>query len=67
MDKQEKAKEIFDAVMKQITEAREELAKKMLEKGMTPDKYYIEDNFAEIAQGKTMEYICTPELIKEKS
>jgi hypothetical protein len=62
MSTQAKARELFDAVMKQIVEAREDLAKVMLERGMIKDKYYIEDNFEEVAEGKTLEYICTPKL-----
>jgi len=68
MDAKVRAEELFNNVMGQVKEARDNLAKRMLEKGMTPETHYIKDNFEEIVNGTTLEYICTPEpKTKEKT
>lgn len=56
------AQELRDKVMAQICEAREELAKNMIEKGLSPDLYCIADNFNVIIENPEVPYQCWPEL-----
>lgn len=63
-DIQEKAKQLFDEILLQITEQREILAKKMTAEGMLPEKgWAISDNIEDVLMGKTMEYKCKAEYM----
>jgi hypothetical protein len=56
------AQELRDTVMAQINEARVELAKKMIEKGLSPELYCIADNFNVLVENPEVPYQCWPEL-----
>ena len=62
MGPEEKAQELAKAVMGQITLQREALAAKMLEAGMVPEKYIIQDNLLGVIKNPVVPYQCWPEL-----
>ncbi len=49
----------------QIIETKERVAKEMLERGYTPDKWILQDNMIDILEGRTMTYECYPVLHKD--
>lgn len=61
-DIEQKAKELMEAVNKQIAEAREDLARRMLENDMGPEMYAIVDNIQEVIKNPNTPYMCWPEL-----
>ena len=62
MTAEHKARELYNQVMEQINSEREKLAKSMVEKGYNPEQWAIVDNIEDIANGKTMEYLCYASL-----
>lgn len=62
MSPEEKAQELAKAVMEQITLQREALAAKMIEAGMVPEEYVIQDNLLEVIKNPAVAYQCWPEL-----
>lgn len=60
----EKAQKLVDDVNAQIEEARQDLAKQMVEKGYTPESHKIYDNMVDIIEGRTLEYRCWVQIQK---
>lgn len=56
------ANKLVEDVSRQIAEARESLAKRMIDNDMTPDMYTIVDNIKEVINDPTVPYMCWPEL-----
>jgi hypothetical protein len=62
-DIQTKAQELATLVMNQISEARQELADKMLELGYTKETHRITDNYNDVIEDPTIPYKCYAEPI----
>lgn len=56
------AQRLYDKVMTQILEAREELAQRMVENGLSPELYCIADNLNVVVENPEVPYQCWPEL-----
>lgn len=55
-DVKQRAIDLAEQVNAQIEEARADLAKRMLEKGMNPEDFIICDNMLDIVEGTTLQY-----------
>lgn len=59
---QTKAQELVNSVLLQIAEERENLAKRMLELGYTPESHIICDNIIDAINDPSISYKCWAEL-----